>query len=237
MTEASAGAYQGAHLYWDGQWRAENGRAGWSAAEPWVVVTIDRLKARSMMDVLDLGCGVGRHALMFAGAGLACTAVDLSDAGLDVLVAEAGRRGLSIQAVRADAFALPIPDEAFDYVLAWNVIYHGDAERVRASIREVRRVLRPGGLYQATMLSKRNAEYGLGVEVSPGTFVQPNGGDDKRYPHHYCDIHDVLDLHRGLDLLAAWDEPHAKPGSFHWHLLLEKPLDDREAPCSPRSNS
>jgi SAM-dependent methyltransferase len=231
MSETPAGTYQGAHVYWDGQWRAEDGRAGWSAAEPWVAMTIDRLKARGALDVLDLGCGVGRHALVFAEAGLACTAVDLSDAGLAALRADAGRRGLSIRAVRADAVALPLPDNAFDYVLAWNVIYHGDAERVRASIREVRRVLRPGGLYQATMLSKRNAEYGRGVEVGPGTFVQPNSADDKRHPHHYCDIDDVLELHRGLDLLTAYDEPHAKPGSFHWHLLLERPLEDREAPC------
>ncbi len=59
-------------------------------------------------------------------------------------------------------------DAVFDYVLAFNVIYHGDRPIVERTIAEIARVLKAGGLYQGTMLSKRNTRYGCGLEVCPG---------------------------------------------------------------------
>ena len=40
---------------------------------------------------------------------------------------------------------LPFAPGAFDYVLAWNVIYHGDGTSVVRALSEIARVLRPGG--------------------------------------------------------------------------------------------
>ena len=77
---------------------------------------------------------------------------------------------------------LPFRDGEFDYVLALNVIYHGNECEVRRAIGEVRRVLRPGGVFQGTLLSKRHREYGLGREISRNTFIQehaPNSDRDR----------------------------------------------------------
>jgi tellurite methyltransferase len=41
------------------------------------------LKARGAQHVLDLGCGVGRHALLFAEHGFGVEAIDGAVAGLD----------------------------------------------------------------------------------------------------------------------------------------------------------
>ncbi|MDZ4825557.1 MAG: class I SAM-dependent methyltransferase [Actinomycetota bacterium] len=62
---------------------------------------VEELRERGARAVLDVGSGLGRHALHFARAGLFT--------------------------------ALPFAAGAFDYVLAWNVLYHGDAEAVRAT--------------------------------------------------------------------------------------------------------
>ena len=207
-----------AHRHWDERWRTPGGRAGWIEPEPWVLSTVRRLGVHR---VLDLGCGVGRHALEFARMGLRVTAVDRSEAGLAWLRGEAGRAGLAVDARHADFTRLPYPAGAFDYVLSWNVVYHGDEETLGAVLAEVRRVLRPGGFYQSTMLSKRSPGFDTGVRVGPNTFVRPDAGDDKKHPHLYQDDRDVLRTHAGLAVLEMYDREHGAPGSYHWHLLFE----------------
>ena len=83
------------------------------------------LKARGAQHVLDLGCGVGRHALFFAEHGFAVEAIDGAAAGLDFACREAAARALRLSLRQADADVLPFADESFDYVLSWNVIFHG----------------------------------------------------------------------------------------------------------------
>jgi ubiquinone/menaquinone biosynthesis C-methylase UbiE len=96
--------------------------------------------------------------LLFAEHGFAVEAIDGAAAGLDFACREAAARGLRLSLRLADADALPFADESFDYVLSWNVIFHGTMGDVGRRIAEIWRVLKPGGLYQGTMLSKRDGQ-------------------------------------------------------------------------------
>src|SRR5260370_17955865 len=114
------------------------------------------LKSRSSEHVLYLGCGVGRHALCFAEHGFAVEAIDGAAAGLDFACREAAARGLRLSLRQAGADALPFADESFDYVLSWNVIFHGTMGDVGRRLAEIWRVLKPGGLFPGTILSNRH---------------------------------------------------------------------------------
>ena len=104
---------------WDERWTTPEGRADWLAPHPAVSALVPILKARGTQHVLDLGCGVGRHALLFAEHGFAVEAIDGAGAGLDFARREATARGLRLNLRQADADALPFGDESFDYVLSW----------------------------------------------------------------------------------------------------------------------
>lgn len=220
--EPGGTAERGAYLYWDTAWRDEDVASDWSTPNPWVVSVLEARRSPEVRRVLDLGCGVGRHVLAFSRAGLECYGLDRSDSAIAETRARAASEGLDIDLVVGDFQRLPYPDGFFDYVLAWNVIFHGLEDEVAVAIGEVARVLRPAGLFQTTMLSKRNVDYGVGVELSPNCWVQPDGPRDKPYPHVFSDEHDVLRLHCGFALLAMFDVKHRRPGSYHWQLLFER---------------
>lgn len=211
-----------AHHAWDERWKNALYRAEWSTAEPDVrEAAAGLLQERKAHRVLDLGCGVGRHTLLFARAGFEVTGFDGAPAGLEVCRAEASKEGLQVRLDEGLMTALPYADASFDYVLAFNVIYHGEPGVVRRAIAEIHRVLAPGGLYQGTMLSKRNANFGVGTEVAPDTFVR-DGVDDKGHPHFYCSARELTELFCAFEPLRIEDRVHSKPGSWHWHVLAER---------------
>jgi tellurite methyltransferase len=75
------------------------------------------LHARAARRVLDLGCGVGRHALLLAERGFDVEAIDGSLAGLAVVRETAAARGLPVSLHQGLADALPFPDADLDFVV------------------------------------------------------------------------------------------------------------------------
>jgi 2-polyprenyl-3-methyl-5-hydroxy-6-metoxy-1,4-benzoquinol methylase len=212
-----------AHRYWNAEWQKADGTSPWAMPEPWA---IDH--ARTLVPgcrILDLGTGIGRHALAFAEAGYQVTALDASEAAVSATAAAAFAKGLSVETVQAPMTDLPFQAASFDHVLAWNVIYHGDESVVRRTFAEVARVLRPGGSFMATMLSARRLpveqDKAKGREISRNTWVFEGPGD-KIHPHYFCSAQDLLSLMWGFEIFTLFDRPHEKPGSWHWHLLAER---------------
>ena len=62
------------HHAWDRRWSTVDGRAEWLDPEENLRVLPPELRARECRDALDLGCGVGRHALFLAESGFAVKA-------------------------------------------------------------------------------------------------------------------------------------------------------------------
>ncbi|MEV4350200.1 class I SAM-dependent methyltransferase [Actinoplanes sp. NPDC049596] len=94
--------------------------------------------------VLELGAGAAAGARWLAGQGAEVTALDLSAGMLRHAAAAAERTGVVVPLIQADALALPFADSVFDIVCtAFGAIpFVSDSA---AAMREVARVLRPGG--------------------------------------------------------------------------------------------
>ncbi len=206
---------------WDRRWRAEEGRADWLEPEREVIAAAERCYNAGGRVALDIGCGVGRHALALATMGFQVTGIDGSDAGIVYAAGDAKRRGLEVDFRNGSMLSLPLDDASCDYVLAWNVIYHGDGNVVAQCVAEIARVLKPGGIYQGTMLSKRNGNFGKGREVAPDTFVI-DAISDKAHPHFYCEAQALVGIFKSFELWSLADREHRQPGTYHWHLVAQR---------------
>lgn len=212
-----------AYEVWDRWWGQAEQRAHWAEPEPVVTGLIPALQGRGVRRVLDVGTGVGRHALAYARAGFDVVATDASATGLDELIRSAETEGLKIDTRLAAFTALPLEAASIDHVLAWNVLYHGDGDVVAAALAECRRVVRPDGTLQLTMLSKRHRAFGIGREIRPDTFVDETSTGDKHHPHFYVDAVGLTRVlsEAGFDALSLVDVDHEPGGEFHWVVLAE----------------
>jgi SAM-dependent methyltransferase len=104
------------------------------------------LQPRSGERILEIGPGVGVHALPIAAALRPDGVLEVLDAQqemLDHLMRRAARRGLTnIVPRQGDAQRLPYPDAVFDAAYLISVL--GEIPDVPAALRELRRVLKPG---------------------------------------------------------------------------------------------
>lgn len=94
------------------------------------------------LDVVDLGCGTGRHTAWLAAAGARVTAIDFSSG---MLACARGKVDpATVRFVVHDLHeALPIGNASFDVAVSGLVLEH--LRDLPAFFREMRRVLRPGG--------------------------------------------------------------------------------------------
>jgi SAM-dependent methyltransferase len=107
--------------------------------------------------VLDLGCGAGRHAFEAYRRGARVIAADLNPGELSpvagMFAAMRAETGVPAPAragaVTADATRLPFPDDAFDAIIAAEILEH--VPRDTAAMAEIARVLRPGGSLAVTV--------------------------------------------------------------------------------------
>jgi ubiquinone/menaquinone biosynthesis C-methylase UbiE len=98
--------------------------------------------------LLDVGCGTGTLAIAAWRRSQpvgSVVGVDISEKMLAAARRKAGRAGLDIPFLQADAAELPFEDACFDIVTITTVMHMVPEERRRSCLREAFRVLNPGG--------------------------------------------------------------------------------------------
>ena len=115
--------------------------------------------------VCDIGCGPGHVARYLRERGAEVTGVDLSPR----LIEEARRLNPGIRFEVGDMRSLEVSDAAFAAVVAFYSLIHFDADQLREAVRELRRILSPGGVLLASFhrgSERRHVEDLWGVEVN-----------------------------------------------------------------------
>ena len=158
--------------------------------------------------VLEVGCGPGRFWLGAQAwpADLAITLTDLSPGMAEEALAtvRGAGRWTNVASQVADVCALPFADASFDVVLAMHMLYH--APDPDLAVREIARVLRPGGVAIASTNSETNmaALFELGhatlggerLDLASHAFSLENGEVILRRHFGTVEVHHAVDMLR-----------------------------------------
>jgi SAM-dependent methyltransferase len=113
--------------------------------------------------VLEIGCGLGTDGAQFAKAGADYTGVDLTEAAIELARTRFEVSGLKGEFQVADAENLDFADESFDLVYSHGVLHH-TPDTARA-VREIHRVLRPGGRAIVMLYHRGSYNYRVGIRL------------------------------------------------------------------------
>ena len=89
-----------------------------------------------------MGCGIGRHTIMFGSYDFNVFAFDNSEEAIERTKEWALKEGLTIDYKIGDMLCLPYEDNSMDAILCRNVISHSDTNGVKQIIFEIKRVLK-----------------------------------------------------------------------------------------------
>jgi len=113
--------------------------------------------------VLEIGCGMGTDGAQFAKAGAIYTGIDLTDAAVELARKRFQVSGLKGEFHVADAERLDFPDASFDLVYSHGVLHH--TPDIEAAVREIHRVLKPGGRAMVMLYHRGSYNYRVGIRV------------------------------------------------------------------------
>ena len=233
-------------------WIASQGDEG-DFGRRWVMDApmMERVRRRSCRRALDVGCGEGRFCRMLRAEGIAAVGIDPTEGLIAHARALDGGGDYRVEA----AEALRFEDSAFDLVVSYLSLI--DIPDASAAIREMARVLAPGG----TLLIANLAGYNSAADANDlGWATLPDGRRAHAMDHYLeekvgwiawkgiriqnwhrpLSTYMTLLLEQGLRL-THFDEPRADPGgdpvrAAHydrapWFMLMEW-----EKPVSPASD-
>ena len=162
-------AYRSRHPYWlpfprpAGSQAAQNSFSiyerdadhWWDGSQKWLrtlqnlvparLCYFDRLITWRGRTVLDLGCGGGFMSEALASRGAEVIGIDVSPSAITIATRHAASQGLPIRYLVGSAEDLPLPSRCVDCVVCVDVLEH--VESLDQALDEIRRVLRPSGLF------------------------------------------------------------------------------------------
>lgn len=109
--------------------------------------------------VLDVGCGAGATACLFALGGAKVMAIDLTSNAVTLTKQNAAKHRLAVVTVRMDAEKMALKGAAVDHVFSWGVLHHSND--TRAAFGEVSRVLRVNGTALIMVYNRASLRYYL----------------------------------------------------------------------------
>ena len=164
----------------------------------------EKWKREGRHSVLDLGCGLGRHSILFAKYGFKVTAMDCSAEALDFLKKYRREQNVDFTIKRADMENMPFATDAFDCIFAMHSAGHSDTAGMNKILGEIKRVLKPDGTIFMTLCSKDTwtyAESGM-PKIDDNTVIKTEGVE-QGVPHFFVDHEDIKKLFADFELIKV----------------------------------
>ncbi|WP_040814677.1 class I SAM-dependent methyltransferase [Nocardia concava] len=208
------------HEHWQRTYREHPGMYGEEPSAA-AVYAAKAFRESGAVDVLELGAGHGRDAIYLARQGFRVTAADFSAIGLAQLRerAEAAGLGDQVSTLEHDVRQpIPLPYRSVDAVYAHMLLCMNlSTQEIRDLVAEVRRVLKPGGVFVYTVRNTDDAHFGTGKAL--GDYIYEHGG----FAVHFFTAELVDTLALGWDLRERHSFEEGELPRRLWRITQELP--------------
>ena len=185
--------------------------------------------------VLDLGCGIGRHTVYFAAQGYHVSAIDIMEDAVYKTKEWLARENLEADVKLGKMTKLDYLDNHFDLVIAYNVIYHAFKFDIFKTLDEIFRVLKPGGYFFGTLLTKDRDEpftKNLNEVVDDQTIIKQDD-IEPGVPHFFSYYENILEFFEKFEIKELYCKQFFPPPytlenlsvkrGGHFIFLVKKP--------------
>jgi SAM-dependent methyltransferase len=170
-------------MSWDESWDEVFGVYEWGRypAEDlvrFVARNFYRVKDRSKIRLLEVGCGPGANIWYMAREGFSTFGIDGSEVAIGRARQRLADEGLAADLRIGDIMVLPYENEFFDGVVDIECIYTNDLHDSLVILQEIRRVLKPGGLFYSRtfMIGTAGEATATAKEGEPRTYLRIHEG-------------------------------------------------------------
>lgn len=180
--------------------------SGHSEHYPWDVIVsfvfrnAPRHKPRSEACVLEVGCGTASNLWFAAREGFQVAGVDGSPSAIVKARQRFEAEGLHADLRVADFTSLPFEDSSFDLAIDRGALVCAGLQAGQRAVREIHRVLRPGGKFFFNPYSDRHSSAASGEDGPDGLTVNIKAGT-------MVDVGQICFYGRRqvLDILVGWN--------------------------------
>ena len=156
----------------------------------------EKWKKQGRKSVLDLGCGLGRHSVLFAKNGFKVTAADISEYAVKKIREVERAEKVIITNRLCDMTNMPFRENAFDCIFSYLSISHTDTEGFSKILSKLKEILKPGGEMYITLCSKetwsfKDANF---PKIDENTIIKQEEGPENGVPHFVVDLEDIKRL-------------------------------------------
>ena len=154
--------------------------------------------------ILDMGCGAGRHTVFMADENIIPYGIDYSESGTFFTREALLNKGYPQYTENikiSDATKLPFPDNFFDGLISYGVLYYLKYDAVKKAVSEIKRVLAVGGraFIVVRSIDDYRARYGLKTEERNTLIINENdetkcASNENGMIMHFFDREELIEL-------------------------------------------
>ena len=178
----------------------------------WHIPAAAEFENSAGLNVLEVGCGLGTDGAQFAKAGANYTGIDLTDAAVELARKRFDLFGLHGKFQAADAENLPFEDNSFDLVYSHGVLHH--TPDTRQAIREIHRVLVPGGRAVVMLYHRDSYNYRVNINMLRRAGAHLLKTDNGVHLVHKITGEPLESLRDHAALLKSEGDAYLKPNEF-----------------------
>ena len=214
---------------WNWEIVKESDEEYWKSPSMESFYLVNRWKSLNKETFLDLGCGIGRHSILFGKNGFKVFCFDISEDGINKTNEWGKSLGIDFDCQIGDMLKLPYEDDSMDCILCYNVISHSDTEGVKRIINEIYRVLKKDGECYLTLCSKETWGYKQDWPmIDENTKLRMEEGPEYKVPHFYAYYSLIKELFKDFKILFVnhlqkiFVKDNKETTSWHYHVLIKK---------------